>query len=101
MRRSVALGIVAVGVLALVACGDAPPAPIAYGTPGPLVGEAGRGSFRFGAASAATQIEDMNPNTDWYLWTQPVDQGGLGNGAAFVGDATQGFSRVMDDLGLV
>jgi beta-glucosidase/6-phospho-beta-glucosidase/beta-galactosidase len=83
------------------ACGDAPPASIPYGTPGPLVGEEGRGSFRFGAASAATQIEDMNPNTDWYLWTQPTDQGGLGKGIAFVGDATKGYSKVMEDLGLV
>ncbi len=91
----------AVLVLLLVGCGDAPPAAISYSTPGPLIGEAGRGSFRFGAASAATQIEDMNTTTDWYVWTLPEAQGGLGKGAAFVGDATRGFSKVDDDLGLV
>ncbi|MBA2539512.1 MAG: glycoside hydrolase family 1 protein [Deltaproteobacteria bacterium] len=90
----------ALGLLACAACGDDPAPSIAYGGPGPLVGEAGRGSFRFGAASAATQIEDMNPATDWYLWTQPIDQGGLGHGT-FVGDATRGYSQVNEDLQLV
>ncbi len=81
--------------------GDDPPPSISYSTPGPLVGDAGRGSWRFGAASAATQIEDMNTSTDWYLWTAPESEGGLGNGAAFVGDATRGFSKVDEDLALV
>ena len=45
---------------------------------GPLSGDAGKGSWRWGAATAATQIEDMNTHTDWYQWTQPVAQGGLG-----------------------
>jgi beta-glucosidase/6-phospho-beta-glucosidase/beta-galactosidase len=74
--------------------------PIQFGTPGPLSGDAGRGGFRFGVASAATQIEDMNPNTDWYLWTRPVTAGGLGHGT-FVGDAARGYSKAIDDLGLV
>ncbi len=87
-------------VLILAACGSGTPEPIEYGAPGPLVGEAGRGSFRFGAASAATQIEDMNTATDWYLWTEPTADGGLGKGT-FVGDATQGYTRVLDDLQLV
>ncbi|MGH9886873.1 MAG: hypothetical protein ACREBE_15185, partial [bacterium] len=64
--------------VALVGCsGDDAPA-IVFGTFGPLSGDAGRGSFRFGVATAATQIEDMNTSVDWYLWTRPVPSGGLG-----------------------
>jgi beta-glucosidase len=74
--------------------------PITYGSIGPLSGDSGRGSFRFGVATAATQIEDMNTATDWYLWTGPTDQGGLGKGT-FVGDATRGFTNDLDDVGLV
>ena len=55
----------------------------------------------FGAASAATQIEDQNPNSEWYLWTLPVEDGGLGKGEAFVGDASMGFTRALDDVGLI
>src|SRR4051794_11187466 len=93
-------------VLALVltlggsACGGSDPAPIAFGTYGPLTGDAGRGSFRFGVATAAPQIEDMNTATDWYLWTQPTTAGGLGHGT-FVGDATRGYSKALDDAALV
>jgi beta-glucosidase/6-phospho-beta-glucosidase/beta-galactosidase len=86
--------------IALVGCSDDAPRAIEFGSFGPLSGDAGRGSFRFGVATAATQIEDMNPNTDWYLWTRPVADGGLGR-STFVGDATRGYSKVMDDLGLV
>jgi beta-glucosidase len=88
-------------MLATVACGgNDGPGKISFGTPGPLSGDAGRGSFRFGVASAATQIEDMNPATDWYLWTQPIAQGGLGKGT-FVGDATRGYTKNLEDLALV
>jgi beta-glucosidase len=80
--------------------GDSGGPPIEYGTMGPLSGDAGRGTFRFGVATAATQIEDMNTATDWYLWTSPTTSGGLGKGT-FVGDATRGFSKYMDDLQLV
>ncbi len=73
---------------------------IEFGSIGQVTGELGKGSFRFGVATAATQIEDMNPATDWYLWTQPTAQGGLGKGA-FVGDATRGYSMVTQDLELV
>lgn len=66
----------------------------------PLSGEAGRGGFRFGVATAATQIEDLNPDTDWYLWTRPVAQGGLGHGT-FVGDAVRGYTKNLEDLALV
>ena len=75
-------------------------APIRFGAMAALSGDAGRGGFRFGVATAATQIEDMNPHTDWYLWTQPVAAGGLGHGT-FVGDATRGYSKALDDVGLV
>lgn len=95
---------VAVACLASVACGDdggsPPPAPISYAPIGSLTGEAGRGGFRFGAASAATQIEDMNPLTDWYLWTRPVAEGGLGKGREFIGEAVGGYTRAIADVGL-
>ena len=84
----------------VAACGSGGESPITFGASGSL-GAGGKGSFRFGVASAATQIEDMNPATDWYLWSRPVAQGGLGNGAAFVGDATRGYSKVLEDLALV
>jgi beta-glucosidase/6-phospho-beta-glucosidase/beta-galactosidase len=86
--------------LPLVACSSDATGPISFGQFGPLSGDSGRGSFRFGVATAATQIEDMNTATDWYLWTQPKAMGGLGH-ATFVGDATRGYSRALDDVGLV
>lgn len=95
---------VAVALAALCACGDdgspPPPDPISYTAIGPLTGDAGKGHFRFGAASAATQIEDQNPLTDWYLWTRPVADGGLGKGREFVGEAVGGYSRALDDVQL-
>ena len=89
-----------IAALALGACGDDPPAPLSFGSFAPLAGEAGRGGFRFGVATAATQIEDQNTATDWHLWTLPTAEGGLGNGT-FVGDATRGYARITEDLGLV
>ncbi len=86
-------------VVLLVACGDEQPA-ISFSTMSSLAGDRGKGGFRFGVATAATQIEDMNPATDWFVWTQPVAQGGLGKGT-FVGDATRGYSKFMEDLELV
>ena len=76
------------------------PEPIDFAELGPLAGEDGRGSFRFGAASAATQIEDQNTNTDWYVFTQPESEGGLGN-HTFVGDAAGGFTRAIEDVELI
>jgi beta-glucosidase len=91
---------------ALVACGGdepptepPPPAAIDFPAMGSLSADDGAGSFRFGAASAATQIEDDNPNTDWWVFTAPESQGGLGQ-HTFVGDAVQGFSRALDDVQL-
>ena len=88
-------------VSAAVGCGDDGPTDIAFGEMGSLVDQAGRDGFRFGAASAATQIEDQNTNTDWYWFTLPTDQGGLGQGSAFVGDASGGFTRAVEDVQLV
>ncbi|MCB9544710.1 MAG: family 1 glycosylhydrolase [Myxococcales bacterium] len=79
----------------------APPVEaIDFPAPGPLAAPAGRGSFRFGAATAAAQIEDGLTQNDWYFWTLPVAEGGLGKGEAFVGDAVQGFTRAVEDVGL-
>lgn len=74
---------------------------LAWPAMGPLTGQAGYLSFRFGAASAATQIEDQNPNTDWFLFTKPVDQGGLGKGKGFVGQASLGYSNAIADIDLL
>ncbi len=67
---------------------------------GSIASPAGAGSFRFGVATAATQIEDMNETVDWYLWGLPLAEGGLGKGT-FVDQATQGYTRVNEDLDLV
>ncbi len=67
---------------------------------GPIAGAAGAGSFRFGAASAAAQIEDMNEDVDWYVWSQPEPEG-LGRGMEPLGDAVRGFSLATEDVGLV
>jgi beta-glucosidase len=66
---------------------------------GSISAPSGRGSFRFGAATAATQIEDQNTSTDWYLWTAPTPDG-LGHGT-FVGDAVRGYTRALDDIALL
>lgn len=66
---------------------------------GPLAGPDGAGGFRFGAASAATQIEDNNPSVDWYVWTAPPPEG-LGKGT-FVGDAARGYTLALADVELL
>src|SRR5262245_9010020 len=80
--------------------GDDGPTEVDFPAMGSLVDESGRGSFRFGAASAATQIEDQNTATDWYWWTLPVADGGLGHDT-FVGDAAIGYTKAIDDVQLV
>ena len=72
---------------------------IAYPALGAVSGAAGKGSFRFGASSAATQIEDQNPTTDWYVWTAPKPDG-LGVGT-FVGDAARGYTLALEDVDLL
>jgi len=88
-------------LVALVACGSDgdSTAPVTFGTMGPLVGSGGAGGFRFGVATAATQIEDMNTATDWYLWTAPAPDG-LGKDT-FVDKAVMGYTHALDDLQLV
>jgi len=89
--------------IALFACGDDDDDTavdgLRFGNKGPIATEAGRGSFTFGVATAATQIEDENPDTDWYLWTAPEPQG-LGNGV-FVGEASRGFTKAIEDVELI
>ena len=77
--------------------GPTPPPDIDFGAIGSSSAASGKGSFRFGASSAATQIEDQNTHTDWYLWTDP-NAPGLAQGAAFfVGDAVKGYTMAIDD----
>ena len=52
-------------VVSLGACSGAP--EISYPTMGSMSAPSGKGGFRFGVATAATQIEDHDPNTDWYV----------------------------------
>ncbi len=93
-------------VLTSAGCGDrlltapTPPAPIEFPAIGALAGATGQGSFRFGVATAATQIEDRNASTDWELWTRPVASGGLGKGT-YVGDAVRGYTLAPGDVQLV
>ncbi len=91
---------------ALLACGDDPPADppvdanaITFAPPGSASADSGRGSFRFGVATAASQIEDQNTNNDWYHWSLPRPEG-LGVGT-FVGDAVMGFTKAQEDVDLV
>jgi beta-glucosidase len=76
-----------------------PPVDIVFPAAGPVATEAGRGSFTFGAATAAAQIEDMDVASDWWLWTLPEPEG-LGNGT-FVDEAAQGYTRAVEDVALV
>lgn len=96
-----------VAPLALVACTSTPagtpppPEPVSYGAVGSLVGDAGKGRFRFGASSAATQIEDQNDAVDWAVWTAPEAEGGLGKGEDPLGDASRGYTLAIEDVGLL
>jgi len=73
---------------------------VTWPTMGSITDDDGEGSFRFGAASAATQIEDMNPDVDWYVWTQPPPEG-LGRGTEAIADAVRGFSLATEDIDLM
>lgn len=72
---------------------------IAFPGIGSLSQPSGKGSFRFGVSSSATQIEDRNENNDWYLWTKPAPEG-LGK-SPFVGDGVGGYTRAIEDVNLV
>lgn len=99
LRLVAAAALLSVPVLA-VGCGDDRPSPIPFTEPGSAGGASGRGSFTFGAATAAAQIEEDNSASDWWVFTLPESEGGEGNGE-FVGEAVQGYARVNDDLALV
>ncbi|MCA9577636.1 MAG: family 1 glycosylhydrolase [Polyangiales bacterium] len=88
------------GVAAAVSCGGGDSLDIRFARPGAAGGQVGRGSFTLGVATAAAQIEEGNSTSDWWVYTQPVDEGGLGVGQ-FVGDAVQGYARALDDAALV
>ena len=75
------------------------PNTIAWPAIGSTSAASGKGSFRFGAASAATQIEDQNETTDWFVWTAPAPQG-LGKGT-FVGEASKGYTLSIEDIDLL
>lgn len=77
------------------------PDPITFAAVGSLSSAEGRGSFRFGAATAAAQIEDGLVHNDWYFWTAPGDLGGQDKGEAFVGDAVRGYTNAIADVDLV
>jgi beta-glucosidase/6-phospho-beta-glucosidase/beta-galactosidase len=107
MRRSLALAALSASV---VACSSGskptstmmnhpppPPADIPFTAFGSSSAPAGKGGFRFGASSAATQIEDMNTTTDWYKWTDPKR---LANDT-FIGNAVDGYTMAIDDVKLL
>lgn len=86
-------------LLAFLAGSACAPDVSRFGKRGSLSAPSGAGSFRFGTASSATQIEDQNTNTDWYAWTAPAPEG-LGKGTAFVGEASRGYTRALEDIAL-
>lgn len=98
--RRVALAV----ALAAVGCGSDPASPrpddgsIRFGGVAALGGP--KRGFRFGAASAATQIEDGNDHTDWWWFTRPTADGGLGKGE-FVGEAARGYTKALEDVELI
>jgi len=77
-----------------------PPTAMSFGAVGPIEGAAGRDGFRFGAATAATQIEETNMRTDWWAWTAPEAMGGLAHGT-YVGEGVRGYQNAIADIGLV
>ncbi|QDG53801.1 glycoside hydrolase family 1 protein [Persicimonas caeni] len=76
------------------------PGEVSFGELGSLSQASGEGGFRFGAATAAAQIEDGLTRNDWYFWTLPEDQGGMGESEP-VGDAVSGASKALEDIGLM
>lgn len=68
---------------------------------GSLSAASGKGSFRFGVSTAATQIEEVAAASDWALWSRPTAMGGLGKGMGYVGEASRGYSKATEDLALL
>jgi len=102
-RQSASGVALALGSVLAAGCSSSESGPpdIAYAAPGSLAAPSGKGSFRFGAASAATQIEDQNPGTDWYVFTAPPELGGLDKGKGFVGEASMGYTKALEDVALL
>jgi beta-glucosidase len=92
-------------LLALVSAGCSskesapPPTGIGFGQMGPIAGPSGVGSFTFGAATAAAQIEEPVPESDWFIFTSPEPQG-LGIGTD-INRGVEGYSRALDDIALI
>ncbi|TXS62981.1 glycoside hydrolase family 1 protein [Streptomyces sp. sk2.1] len=101
----IAAAVLALGLVAPVAVAGeetdsaAKPRTASFSSIGSPSAPSGKGSFRFGVSSSATQIEDQNTNTDWYKWTQPAPEG-LGK-SAFVGEGVKGYSKAIEDIGLL
>ncbi|MFC8919377.1 glycoside hydrolase family 1 protein [Streptomyces sp. NPDC047821] len=75
------------------------PGKLSFPAIGSVSQPSGKGSFRFGVSSSATQIEDQNTHNDWYLWSKPAPDG-LGK-SPFVGDGVGGYTRAVQDVDLV
>src|SRR5271170_1308505 len=96
MRCLVVPGALVALSLSVLACGS-PSGDIVFGPFGSSSAPAGKGGFRFGASSAATQIEDQNTHTDWYEWTNPAQLAK----SPFVGAAADGYTMAVDDVALL
>jgi beta-glucosidase len=96
MRTRLALPL-ALALLATLGCSSTPSNDLSFPDIGSSSAASGKKGFRFGAASAATQIEDQNTNTDWYAWTNPA---GLANDT-FVGNAVDGYTLAIEDVKLL
>ncbi|MFJ9213848.1 glycoside hydrolase family 1 protein [Streptomyces sp. NPDC102264] len=100
-----AAAVLALGLVAPVAVADeetgnaAAHRTASFSTIGSPAAPSGKGSFRFGVSSSATQIEDQNTTTDWYKWSRPAPEG-LGR-SPFVGEGVQGYSKAIEDIGLL
>ncbi|WP_168713726.1 family 1 glycosylhydrolase [Streptomyces sp. A0642] len=107
MKRliKIAAAVLALGLVAPVALASgetdaaAKPRTVSFSSIGSLAAPSGKGSFRFGVSSSATQIEDQNTDTDWYKWSQPAPEG-LGK-SPFVGEGVKGYSKAIEDIGLL
>jgi len=78
-----------------------PPVDVDFAPAGPVAGASGEGSFTFGVSTAAAQIEEGNDHEQWWPWSMRTEDGGLGKGAAFVGDASGGYARAIEDVTLL
>jgi beta-glucosidase len=73
---------------------------LVFGDVGSLSLPEGAGSFRFGSATAAAQIEDGITRNDWHFWTEATEDGGLGNSVP-IGDSVLGYTRAVADVAIM